>query len=209
MPGLAPTDGHIFTRDELLKYQAQPQQAQPAQQEPKKYDPPLQQEQDPSQLDDDSFYKWLAGISSGEATFYSRVKPLPSGKTTIYNEFKIALRIDDMPMLEAIHDRLKVGSIQRIKASNQASAQAAFRVFAQDELYNVIVPIFDQYKLSSKKEKDFLVWREIVKLCVETDPTENINKIAPLVEQLKAGRHEIYDNPQVAATDETKQENQV
>ena len=147
----------------------------------------------PDNMHDEEFYEWLAGISSGEATFYSRIKDLPSGNSTVYNEFKITLRVDDKPLLDSIQRRLGVGQVHRVKAYGGAKAQASYRVIDKHEQEYVLVPIFEEYPLASKKEKDFEIWKEIVHISVTTDPTEHIEELAELVQKLKDGRNKFIN----------------
>lgn len=148
----------------------------------------------PLDMEEEEFFTWFAGLSSGEATFYSRLKPLPSGNTTVYNEFKIALRVDDKPMLDGIFQRLGVGMVHRIKAYGNAKAQAAYRVIRNEELYSTIIPIFEKYPLKSKKQNDFDVWSQIVTIAHDNDPTEHIDTLATLVQELKEGRGQNIDS---------------
>lgn len=144
----------------------------------------------------DEFYKWFAGITDGEGCMYARLKPLPSGNTTVYCEFKIALRIDDKPLLDSIQRRLNVGMVHRVKAGRgDAKAQAVFRVIDQDELYHTILPIFSKYSLNSKKQNDFDVWKKIVTICATTNPVDHISELAPLVNSLKSGRKQFVGQP--------------
>ena len=147
-------------------------------------------------MTDDEFYKWFSGITDGEGCMYARLKPLPSGNTTVYCEFKIGLRIDDKPILDSIQQRLNIGMVHRVKAGRgDAKAQAVFRVIDQDELYNNILPIFSKYRLNSKKQKDFDVWKRIVTICATSDPTKHIAELEPLVNALKSGRKEFVGQP--------------
>jgi len=147
----------------------------------------------PDTMPDDQFYDWFAGISSGEATFYSRMKELPSGNTTVYNEFKITLRVDDKPLLDTIQRRLGVGMVHRVKAYGGAKAQASFRVIDKHQQFYVLVPIFDEHQLESKKERDYEVWREIVHISVTSDPTEHAEELAELVRKLREGREKFIN----------------
>lgn len=143
----------------------------------------------PIDMPQEQFYAWFAGITSGEGCFYARVRVTSTGKANINCEFKITLRVDDKPLLDAIQKKLDIGAVHIMKVAPDENQAASFRVTDMSELYNIIIPIFDKYKLSSKKQRDFDIWRQIVQLSITKMTPEKAQQAQYLANQLKAIRN--------------------
>lgn len=76
-------------------------------------------------------------------------------------QFQIVLHCRDLPLLEKIQTFFGgVGTISRSKVRNTAS----FCVSSIKEINNVIIPHFDKYKLLTKKQIDFELFKSVVEL---------------------------------------------
>lgn len=116
----------------------------------------------------DEFGYWLAGFVDGEGTFTAYVLQHKGGYPTLDMRFEIALRADDNRVLMCIKDRLGVGYIhyQRPSPSSpkRAKPKCAYKVTRLNDLYHIIIPLFEMFPLRSKKARDFETWKEIIRL---------------------------------------------
>jgi hypothetical protein len=108
---------------------------------------------------------YIAGFVDGEgcfSLFYRKDIKKFKKSQKIYYEWKacfaIVSRIDDANLLKNIKDTLNIGSLYLSKRLVQ------FRVSNLDELYNVVMPFFNKYKLRGKKREDFKLWSEAVNI---------------------------------------------
>jgi len=97
---------------------------------------------------------WFTGLVDGEGYFHLVERHT---RLAFEVEFVINLRIDDRPMLVDIRDTLGVGRIHDINDELQrrqgirASDRARFRCHRIEEITHVLIPLFDEYPLHSKK----------------------------------------------------------
>lgn len=106
---------------------------------------------------DAAFGYWLAGFADGEGCFRVQVR----GDGSVNCSFSIALRMDDLPILKEIHERVGYGRIYTGRQMGASKPQAAYRVHDQAGALE-LVEIFDRYPLRAKKRRDFIVWRHAV-----------------------------------------------
>jgi len=128
---------------------------------------------DPSALDRKAFGYWLSGMTDGEGSFhYYRAK---DGQPHI--RFRIRLRADDLPVLEAIQEYWEgIGSIYGEPARDQGTHISApcygFEVYCtqkkREEL--VVIKHFEEFPLLSKKALAFQVWKQMVYVFHEKGP---------------------------------------
>jgi hypothetical protein len=99
---------------------------------------------------------WLAGFTDGEGSFViSRRR-----KGGYACSFVIKLRADDKPLLLSLVDVLGIGRVVDSKPEGR-NPQAAWIVCKKSECL-FLTEIFDEYRLNSKKRRDYQVWREAV-----------------------------------------------
>ena len=97
------------------------------------------------------------GFTDGEANFSINVA-YSEDKTKIRRvnfEFRIALHIDDISVLEYIKDRLQAGNVRKFNVNTMA----VFSVTDHAGFYKLF-SIFDRFNLNSTKYLDFLDFRE-------------------------------------------------
>jgi len=109
----------------------------------------------------DDFGFWFAGFVDGEGCFWAYAIDRPEYKTH-WLGLEIKLRADDADVLRLIHTTLKVGSITRRNYKAPDKPQVRYRVNKIRDLQSVIVPLFEQYPLRSKKARDFEIWKAAV-----------------------------------------------
>ncbi|TMK83873.1 MAG: hypothetical protein E6G46_02170 [Actinobacteria bacterium] len=108
---------------------------------------------------------YVAGFIDGEGCFCVSVHPHPTvrygNRWLIAPSFHAYQHRDNVGILEAIRDFFGHG---HICAKGPNSSVMTYSVYRREELESVIIPFFDQYPLISKKQDDFLKFREIVTL---------------------------------------------
>jgi hypothetical protein len=152
---------------------------------------PLEREE---QMYDDAFGYWLSGFTDGEGCFHGRVVPSRQ-KSSIIVSFSIALRADDLRILEEIRQALGVGGIYPVPSREENwQPQYMYSVNDKKDLAQVIIPHFEKYPLRSKKTRDFVIWKRLVLECKlkcingKSTPEEVLAEATLLAQQLKEGR---------------------
>lgn len=108
---------------------------------------------------------YIAGLVDGEGCFglqFRRDIRHEIKNNPIYYEWKtqfiISLRNDEIELIKKIKDVFICG---KVISSNK---EARYSVQNLDDLYSIIIPFFKKYKLHGKKNKDFKLWIEAVKI---------------------------------------------
>jgi hypothetical protein len=127
----------------------------------------------PDRTKEDYWGGWIAGITDGEGSFLlawergkirnERHQPKDRGSAM----FRLALRTDDRDTLYKIQYLLGCGWITDSspnKSTANAKPTSLFCVSKAAELLNVVVPWFERYPLQAKKQRDFLIWKQGVKI---------------------------------------------
>ena len=116
-------------------------------------------------MDTDAFGWWLAGLTDGEGCFAAyRTRPI-----TVTMVYKLTFRDDDSALVDWIHNRLGVGRVLHDVCNGSSShPQSTFAVTDVPSLHDVIVPLFEQYPLKSRKREDFAIFRTIVDMQYKT-----------------------------------------
>jgi len=110
---------------------------------------------------------YITGLTDGEGCFYIGIR-FPKGpfKTVrVEPHFYIKLRGDNLPLLEEVRKTLKCGAIyyQNEKRINH-SACYRYEVNNIKDLKEILVPFFENHPLLGVKQKDFLIFKEVVSL---------------------------------------------
>ncbi len=119
----------------------------------------------PSHIDRDSFGNWLSGFADGEAHFGMR---LTKCKAKHFAQpvafFRIAIRDDDIGILELIQSFLACGNISRHSNARSliknAKPYASLQVSGRQQLVDFVIPHFLRHPLRSKKLRDFSIWHD-------------------------------------------------
>lgn len=143
----------------------------------------------------DDLGNYIAGFTDGEATFgiYPSYK---EDAKTFKARFQISVRRDDEEILKLIQKTLKVGSVRvsvRTPGEHNEKPKTIYEVNSLPEIYFVIVPFFEKFKLRAKKRNDFLAWSQAIRK-LEVDYDEYRKGMGEAVEILKEIRN--YDNYQ-------------
>jgi len=107
------------------------------------------------------FYPWFVGFSDGEVCFSAHFIK----NHTIICAFRLVLISDEKDILIDIRNKLGVGNISeqvRRAASGRIQVFCTYFVNRTEALIDVIIPIFEQYPLKSKKKAEYKIWKELV-----------------------------------------------
>lgn len=111
---------------------------------------------------DPHWASWFSGFIDGEG--YFQIMPQSKGRFAV--RLVLQLRQDDKPLLESIQHHLQCGNVYHVskeydrEAGRQSVDQYMWYVQKIDEIANIIIPIFENHPLQSKKKKEFEIWRE-------------------------------------------------
>ncbi len=116
-----------------------------------------------------AFGHWLSGFTDGEGSFnlISATGNKTTKRTIPRASFSIQLRSDDRPVLELIQGFWGVGHIYdanaRVGRWNNGPT-SKYQVAKIKEIVDVVIPHFEKFSLVAKKKRDFLIWKEGVKI---------------------------------------------
>ena len=149
------------------------------------------------------FGHWFAGFVDGEGhfRFYCIEK---SNKRKLNLGLIIALRRDDLDVLQYVQRNLQVGKVYLKKVPKSwvrnAKPQAEYICTRTPDLKHIIIPLFEQYPLRSKKARDFEIWKRAVEIRLaipkggnQKTPKYLWHKLRQLEFELKAIRQ--YEHP--------------
>lgn len=117
----------------------------------------------PSRLDvSDRFGNWFAGLFDGEGCLTARVQRRDT-YTTLSFAAKIALRDDDQEVISHIQNYLG-GNTHRDERNqpgsyDESADQVKWRMSSISDVCEILIPLFDQYELRSKKRFEYEIWR--------------------------------------------------
>ncbi len=101
---------------------------------------------------------WVTGFVDGQGCFTVKKMRRKEGRREIVPAFRIALIYNDLEILKGLKNYFKVGSITIQK--NEARKE----IKGLKNAIEYIIPHFDQYPQLTKKQADYLLWKEIVLL---------------------------------------------
>lgn len=129
---------------------------------------------------------YITGFTDGEGCFTVSISSNSRYKTgyKIKVTFQIGLHINDITLLEQIKLFFGVGYITKLGAES-----VQFRVSSLKDL-NIIIDHFDKYPLLTRKQSDFLLFKEIVNLIKQGKhlSLEGLNKIVSIKAILNSGK---------------------
>ena len=115
---------------------------------------------------DTGFCHWLAGLTDGEGCFAAYAAKTGQSHR-LFTAFVISMRNDDVDMLRMASDTLGVGYLYPVRRTHRRGNRAPcarLEVARTEELRCIIMPLFQTYRLRSKKQRDFEIWSQIVDL---------------------------------------------
>ncbi len=130
---------------------------------------------------------WITGFIDAEGSFMISI--IKSNNTAIGWKvtpiFSINLHSKDIDLLERLKLYFGVGNITNYKKREQA----IYTVRSVKDIYSVIIPHFSKYTLLTKKQADFVLFKQIVKLIFNKEHLnlEGLKKILELKVSLNKG----------------------
>ena len=106
---------------------------------------------------DSGFGNWLAGFIAGEGCF--TISKLSRGRGYRCS-FALVLRLDDAPILEMIHTETQLGTIS---VSLKTRESVEWAVLSRKDCV-ALIEILDCCPLRARKEIDYFIWREAVRI---------------------------------------------
>lgn len=103
-------------------------------------------------MNDDEFNEWFVGFTDAEGCFRIGI----NNKVVRFN-FIICLHVDDIEVLEFIKSRLNCGTI-----SKTGKGLVSFYISKQEDLLNILIPLFDNFPLNGVKYLDYLTFKEAI-----------------------------------------------
>lgn len=107
---------------------------------------------------------YVTGLSDAESSFIIKISIDKRSKTgwRIDPVFEIGLNEKDGALLEKIQQYFGVGKIRENKVNNAK----ILAVQSVKDLYNVIIPHFEKHLLITKKQADFLLFKQVILMMV-------------------------------------------
>jgi hypothetical protein len=124
--------------------------------------------------------QWIAGFVDGEGCFHVGINPnaeMTAG-FQVLPEFTVVQHRRDLQVLNALKAHFGCGVVR----SNHGD-RMAYRVRGQEHLLKIVIPFFMKHPLKTKKNVDFLKFRDILLLMekgehLTGEGVENIRRIA-------------------------------
>lgn len=139
---------------------------------------------------------YFVGFVDGEGCFYvgfSRRKDLPIG-WQIITEFHVSQNPGSKNVLEALLNRLRCGYLKPNHAKSKTDKSWVLIVKDRNDLLLKVIPFFEQHPLHSAKYKDFLVFKNVLKIIQERKhlTIDGFKKIIELVFSLERNTKKRY-----------------
>ncbi len=133
-----------------------------------------------------SFASWIVGFTDGEGCFSISIIKNSTTKAgiQIFPEFVITQGEKSLQALKKIEKYFKCGKIfTNRRHDNHNENLCRYCVRRIDDLINVIIPFFEQHKLQTLKQKDFISFKKVVKMMVSKKHLSNsgLNKIKVII----------------------------
>ena len=131
--------------------------------------------------------QWIVGFVDGEGCFHvsiNRHNEMTAGYQVL-PEFTVVQHEKDVQVLHAIKAHFNCGVIRRNHGDRMA-----YRVRGLEHLTQKIIPFFEQHTLRTKKQVDFLKFRQVLlKIQVGDHLTaQGIEEIRTIKEQMNRGK---------------------
>lgn len=135
---------------------------------------------------------WFSGFVDGEGYFQIH----GGGDRSFSTRLVITVREDDEAVLREVVERLGCGNLYHVEksadreAGMKASDQFMWVVGAMGEVSEVIIPLFEQHPLRSKKKREYEIWKEAATLIYRgaNNTQSGREEIARLKREIKSKR---------------------
>ena len=127
--------------------------------------------------------RWIVGFTDGEGTFYIGINKHKDMKVgfQVLPEFRIVQHKKDIQLLYAIKKFFNCGVV-RVNHEDRYEV----RIRDLDCILQKVIPLFEKYKLLTKKKHDFIRFRKIVLMMKNGEHLthEGIEKIFKIAEKM-------------------------
>ncbi len=130
--------------------------------------------------------QWVVGFVDGEGCFHVSINPHAEMSIgyQVLPEFTVVQHERDVQILHAMKAHFECGVVRRNHGNRMA-----YRVRSKEHLLQKIVPFFMKHPLKTKKNVDFLKFRDVL-LLMENDAhltKEGVDKIRAIAGQMNCG----------------------
>jgi LAGLIDADG endonuclease len=130
--------------------------------------------------------QWIAGFVDGEGCFHVGINPHAEMKAgvQVLPEFTVVQHKRDVQILNALKAHFGCGVVR----TNHGD-RMAYRVRGQEHLLQIIIPFFMKHPLKTKKNVDFLKFRDCLLLMEKGDhlTPEGLEKIRTIAARMNRG----------------------
>lgn len=103
---------------------------------------------------EDTFYDWFRGFCDAESNFTIRLRKRNNKLSGFEFLFRITLHTDDLGTLKLIQEKLNCGKIRKDRNTY------VLIISSLKDIETVILPLFEEYPLMTKKYLDYLAFRK-------------------------------------------------
>jgi hypothetical protein len=105
--------------------------------------------------------QWIVGFTDGEGCFHIGIATQPELTlgVQVLPEFVVVQHKRDVQVLHAIKQFFGCGVVR----TNHGD-RMCYRVRKSDHLVQIIIPFFEKHHLKTRKQQDFLVFRDVLRL---------------------------------------------
>ncbi len=130
--------------------------------------------------------QWVVGFTDGEGCFHVGINPHPemSSGYQVLPEFTVVQHERDVQILHALKSFFGCGVVRKNHGDRMA-----YRVRSQDHLLQIILPFFMKHPLKTKKNVDFLKFRDVLLLMEKGShlTADGIEAIRAVASQMNRG----------------------
>ena len=127
--------------------------------------------------------QWVVGFTDGEGCFHIGISHHPEMtlKVQVLPEFVIVQHKRDVHVLHAIKEFFSCGVVR----TNHGD-RMCYRVRKLEHHQQIIVPFFEKHLLKTRKQQDFLIFRDVVRLMADQGhlSVEGLVRVRELVGRL-------------------------
>ena len=135
---------------------------------------------------------YIVGLTEGEGCFLVSLRK----DNRIEFRFFIAQAIGNKPLLEEIKKFFVVGSVYQKSNVKGKLPAYVFEISKRDDIYKVLIPFFQRYKLKGIKARSFSVFEEIARLVKGRQDKRKLTKEElDYITYLRSGMNKHYGSP--------------
>ncbi len=129
---------------------------------------------------------WIAGFVSGDGSFNIKTTKVRFGKVQLRFAVHLHIRED-----EVIKGLAKFFKLEDNKYIYYTKTSVAIQIVNISDIFNIIIPFFDQYKIRGRKELDFIDFKKVAKIIKDKGhlTEEGFNKILEIKQGMNLNRN--------------------